>query len=58
MVGVREKPPRVRGLGFDLVIVAAKTGDEIEADRMRVNMRAKIFFANFISELAQVFGII
>jgi hypothetical protein len=48
----------VRGLGFDRGIAAAKTVDAIEADTMRVNMRAKTFFAKFISQLAQIFVII
>ena len=58
MVGVREKPPKVTGLAFDLGCMAAKTGEGIEADRMRMNKRAKTVFAKFISGQTQVFGII
>ena len=58
MVGEREKPPKVTGAGFDLGFAAAKTGDGIKADTMRVNTRAMTVFAKFISGQTQVFGII
>lgn len=61
MVEERERPPRVTGVGFDPRnprAAAAKTGDGIEADIMRVNMRARTVFAKYISEQVQVFAII
>ena len=58
MVGVRENPPKVMGLALGLGFTAANTGDGIEADTMRVNMRAKTVFAKFISGHVQIFAII
>ena len=56
MVGESENPPRVTGFG--LVAAAAERGDGIEADTMRVNRRAMIVFAKFISGQTQNFDII
>jgi len=58
VVGESENPPRFTGRGFDLAAAAAERGDGIEADAIRVNRRAMIVFAKFISGQTQNFDII